>query len=323
MKLLLRLLLGAALLDRSAAAQPPRPYEVVIVGEPSDRLVQDLKIQLAESHIAARVSAPTVAALPDIAETEHVTAVVRVPPSHDELQVWLASWQAGRPLLDMRLKGPPGGDEEALVLQCIELLRQSQSSAEAAPGQAPAPPPVTARPPSAASPSPPTHESTRLRLELGAAYNLASSRVRWASLDGAAGVSSAHWFALLKGSAPWSSAVVTEPDGSAELVSSSIGLGAGFCWKPSRWQLRAGPLLGARRLRVIGTDSVARAQSEAAWQFEAGADAKLEYRALLPFFLGVRATVVAPQGHVRFFEVERASFGPLVAAVELGVAPEL
>jgi hypothetical protein len=318
MKLSVRLALGVALLARTAVAEPPRAREVVIVGEATDSLVRDLKVQLGESRFSARVVAPSTTALHDIAEAEHATAVVRVSPTHHEIEVWLAHWQAGRPLLDMRLRNAPGGDEEALVLQCIEVLRDAADS-----GLEPKPAPPRAERPRESPKTDKTEApaaTSGLRLELGVAYNVAGSRLHWASLEGAVGVSSPNWFGLVRGGAPWSSAVVTEPAGSAEARSPNFGVSSGASWWSPRWAFRAGPTLGARSLRILGTDSTARVRSQHAWQFEAGLDALLEYRARLPVFIGVRATFVAPQGHLRFLEVERARFGPLVVAAQLGFA---
>lgn len=298
----------------------------VVVGEPDDRLVRSLLASLAESHVGARGSVLQEPSLARIAAIEGVVAVVRVPPAHDALEIWLASLQAGRPLLDVRLRA--NGDEESLILQCVELLRgQRKGASDPHPStdNAPAPTEPLRAQPSEISPRTAQGSSAAesgLRLELGVGYNLASSQVHWASFESAVGLIWNSALTTLRVSLPGWGATVEQPEGHALVHSPALALATDWMLRRSTFAVGAGPVLGVRLLRISGTDSSATVKDQRAFLLEAGAEARVEYGALpgARGFFKLRAGYLMPEARLRFSGADRAGFGPIVLGAELGLA---
>lgn len=317
MKLAALVALSTALWSGSAQGQEGRSQDTaVVVGDPDDRFVQSLLAQLEESHVSARSSSSREPSLSRIAAAERVTAVVRVAPGHSVVELWLASLQAGRPLLNVRLLS--NGDDESLLLQCVMLLRsEGQPGAETKAIPAAGAPTAPTAPASAA-------EGGSLRFELGAGYNLASSQLRWASLEAAVGLGFPHALFSLRASLPWWGAAVEQPEGTAIVQSPGLALTADLLVRRSAFGFGIGPLLGARVLRISGTDSSASVKDEHAFLLEVGAEGRVECHACLgaPSFLSLRAGYLVPEAPLRFGGSERSRFGPIAVGAQLGVALE-
>ncbi len=321
--------LGVFCAAASARAEPgPSRDVVVVVGEPSDQVVQSLLAQLAQSQLPARGSSSVEPSLSSIAAAEGVPAVVRVQRGHEALEVWLASLQAGRPMLDLRLRGR--GDPESLVLQCVELLRsQPELGAANARRAAPAQTAPTVQVPPKSSRAPSLSEErassrTNARLELGTGYNLASRQLHWASVDAAAGLRWRRALLTLRASVPWWGADFEQPEGHALVHSPGLAVAAELLSGQARFGFGGGPLLGVRALRITGTDSRVHVSDQDAMLLELGVQGRVECDACLGLrsFLSLRAGYLLPSARVRFSGSERTSFGPVVVGAVLGIALE-
>ena len=242
-------------------AVKPERRVLLVVDRANDPFVERIKAEIATLGLQVITRAPA-GTLEASAREQHAIAAIRVLPSRQGVEVWLADEVTGRPMLRQLVvdERPEGPDHRLVALQTAELLRTSffpkTSEPAAAVSQAPAPPPVVivhrAGLPvepglqagfgflgSAGGAGTALQVWLSLRLQLSTRMGMAvdlSGPVRRADMSGPEG--SAETASYVAGGE-----VFARFEGNAQRLFLATGLGAAFAWLSARG-LGKPPLLG-------------------------------------------------------------------------------
>ena len=130
-----------------ATSEAPGRRVLLLTDKPGDPFIDRIRAEVAGLGLAVLVR-ESAGPLEDEARAEHAVAAIRVLPSHNGVEVWMADETSGRSLLrQLIVDERPGGPDQGLIaLQTAELLRTSlfpkQPNPSAQPA-APATPPAT------------------------------------------------------------------------------------------------------------------------------------------------------------------------------------
>lgn len=229
-------LIGLAVLclGRAAKAQvPAQPGTdetagrrvLLLSDKPTDPFVDRLRNEIASLGLTVLIRNHS-GMLEDEARANHAVAAIRVLPSHNGVEVWMAE-TSGRSLLrQLIVDERPGGPDLGLIaLQTVELLRTSllpNIPAAPAPPPAPAPAPTPAMAAAAPVPAPPaptgpSMAETGVQAGLGTLYSPSAtgpSLQGWVSLHQ---FWSPHLGLALNLSFPILSGSLSGPEGSAHV----------------------------------------------------------------------------------------------------------
>jgi len=314
-------------------AETEKPSEsrgvvLVLADAPKDPFVGRIKAEIASLGLDVIVRTPK-GSLESSARAAHAVAAIRMLPSRDGVEVWMADATSGRSLLRQKIvdESPGGPNQDVVALQTTELLRTSlfphQPAAPPKPGPPPRPVQVVVHVPT--PPPPPAGEST-LRASIGALY-------------GAGGASSALQAGLsyrylwnrgigiaVDASAPIVRGTVNAIEGSADVGAFIVGAGpvARLTAKGSRVAVCIG--LGAALVAAVANghaDSAAGSQlvshSSTAYTGLGYASAALEWKLSDWFALGLSGLVGATSSrvHIQFAGNDVGAWGSPVLGTAL------
>ncbi len=168
--------LAIALASSQAAATENRPAlrVLLVVDRPNDPLMARIHAEIAALGLTVTTSGPD-GPLETSARAQHAVAAIRVLPSRNGVEVWMADATTGRTLTrQLVVDERPGGPDYTLVaLQTAEILRTALFPETAKPALAPSPTPTpsVAAPATAAAP-PAQAEEARVQAGIGGLYSL-------------------------------------------------------------------------------------------------------------------------------------------------------
>jgi hypothetical protein len=110
------------------AAQPPAPADhrrvLLLVDSPGDPLMDRIRAEIVSLGLEGVVRAPQ-GSIEARARAEHAVAAIRILPSRNGVEVWMADAASGRSLLRQVIvdETPGGPNRDVVALQTAELLR--------------------------------------------------------------------------------------------------------------------------------------------------------------------------------------------------------
>lgn len=229
---LLALVFGSATWSARLAAQTEKRAEapgivLVLADAPNDPFVARIKAEIASLGLEVIVRPPK-GSLEASARAAHAVAAIRMLPSRNGIEVWMADATSGRSLLRQTIvdEAPGGPNQDVVALQTAELLRTSLFPHEPAeaPKPAPPPPPVRVVVEVPTAPPPPAGESA-IRGSLGGLYGAGG-----ASMAFQAGISYRYLWnrgigIAVEASAPIVRGTVDGTEGSADVGAIIAGAG--------------------------------------------------------------------------------------------------
>ncbi|MFZ5892565.1 MAG: hypothetical protein ACOY0T_16020 [Myxococcota bacterium] len=319
-------------------SEPAQQLVLLISERPDDPFIERIRAELlAIGFVTQRRKNDT--PLEQAARDVHAVAAIRILPTRQGVEVWMADQTSGRSLLrQVIVDESPGGPNHSLIaLQTAELLRTSlfaraaaEPSAQPAQAGQSSQPTETQRPPAtpAATPDTPANAppnapsvappSAGLEAALGALYSPGGSDAAlqlWISLER----SLSHHVALaLDLSAPLRAAALDGPEGTAHIGTYLVGAVFLLQTRTSngRWFVNAGPGLAAMRLSFDASPN-APLFKNASGVTTAAAYARSDFGVeLVPWLrLGARATsgVAFDRIDVRFAGNQAGSWGRFFA----------
>jgi hypothetical protein len=147
---------------------------------PGDPFMNKIRAEVSSLGLEAILRPPR-ASIEASARAAHAIAAIRMLPSRQGVEVWMADATSGRSLIRQTIvdEAPGGPNQNVIALQTAELLRTSLFPHSAAAATNSEPPRVVAVPvPVPPAPAPPSGESG-LRAELGALYGAGGSSPTW------------------------------------------------------------------------------------------------------------------------------------------------
>jgi hypothetical protein len=320
----------------SASGQPPMRV-LLIVDRPDDRFAGRIRAEISGLGMLVLTLEPwrtaePVGPLEEAARAQQAVAAIRMVPSRNGVEVWMADRTTGRSLLrQLVVDESPGGPNEGLVaLQTAELLRTSLLSAPPPPAPRPvvSPPPTAPAVPPPAVPPPPVvtaPASPAAAVKAGVQAGIGGFYA-----PGGTGGELQAWFSVHRSfggrlglavdfSLPLGSATLSGPEGSTRMRTHLGGVVLlAHAHAPAAFYASGG--VGAALVRV-GFDGetdnpmlTARSTSLVTGAGYLRGDAGLEAASWLR--VGVRAVAGAALRHagVRLAGNEAATWGPLFAA---------
>jgi hypothetical protein len=324
---------GGVLAPGPAPGQPPMRV-LLIVDRPGDRFAGRIRAEISGLGLLVLTLEPwrtaePVGPLEEAARAQQAVAAIRMVPSRNGVEVWMADRTTGRSLLrQLVVDESPGGPNEGLVaLQTAELLRTSLLSAP----PPPAPRPVVSPPPAAPPPPPPPPPVATVPANPAATVKAGvQAGIGGLYAPGGTGGELQAWFSVHRSfggrlglavdvSLPLGSATLSGPEGSTRMRTHLGGVVLlAHARAPAAFYASGGAGAALVRVGFDGeTDNpmlTARSTSLVAGAGYLRADAGLEAASWLR--VGVRAVAGAALRHagVRLAGNEAATWGPLFAA---------
>ena len=315
---------------QTQSAADSRRIVLLLADAPGDPFVARIKAEISSLGLDVIVRAPK-GSIEASARAAHAVAAVRMLPSRNGIEVWMADATSGRSLLRQTIvdEDPRGPNQEVVALQTAELLRTSlfpHQPAESPKPVLPPPAPAVVQVAPPASVAPRASGESALSASLGVLHGAGGATPSWQ-----AGVAYRYLWpgglgVAISASAPIVRGTMTGTEGSADVGAIIAGAGplARFSSEQRRLALTIG--LGAAFVAVLSkghpnqeVGSQLISNSSTAYTGLGYASVALDWRLSSWFRLGVSGLVGATTSrvHVRFAGNDAGAWGTPVLATAL------
>jgi hypothetical protein len=235
-------------LHAQLAAPKDHPRVLLLADSPGDPFINRIKSEVVSLGLDV-VPGPSQGSIETRARAAHAVAAIRILPSRNGVEVWMADASSGRSLLRQVIvdETPGGPNQDVVALQTAELLRTGLFAEPAAAAPPPSAPPLVI----VQNASPPSLAESGLRSGVEVLYSAGGAGPAWQAWFSFQHIWTRHLGIAVDVSAPFQRGTMSGPEGTADVGAIIVGAEALARFKAARDRLFLTAGLGAGAVSLL------------------------------------------------------------------------